>query len=94
MGWALINPGRRKRGEALRDAGKDAVTLLGTGVLLMFIAAPIEGFFSFNPTIPSSVKVAVIVVELVFWGLFWTGFGRDQEQLPVTEPAQLSSAKT
>ncbi len=79
MGWALINPGRRKRGEALREAGKDALVLLCTAVVMMFIAAPIEGFFSFNPAIPSFVKVIVIGVELVFWGLFWTGYGKEKE---------------
>ncbi len=80
MGWALINPGRKRRGEALLDAGKDAITLLATSVCMMFIAAPIEGFFSFNPNIPSWVKVVVIVVELIVWGLFWTGFGKSPEE--------------
>jgi uncharacterized membrane protein SpoIIM required for sporulation len=79
MGWALINPGRRKRGEALKDAGKDAIVLLCTGVVLMFIAAPIEGFFSFNPAVPSIVKVVVIVVELLFWGFFWSGFAKEKQ---------------
>lgn len=81
MGWALINPGRRTRGEALREAGKDAVVLLATSVCLMFIAAPIEGFFSFNPDVPSAYKVAVILGELVVWGLFWTGFGKSSEEM-------------
>lgn len=79
LGWALINPGRLRRGEALREAGKDAMVLLFTAVTMMFIAAPIEGFFSFNPAVPSFVKVIVIGVELVFWGLFWTGYGKDKE---------------
>ena len=86
MGWALINPGRRKRGEALRIAGKDAIVLLTTGVILMFIAAPIEGFFSFNPHIQQPVKGVVAVIELIFWGVFWTGYARGRE--PVTAPAQ------
>lgn len=81
MGWALINPGRRKRGVALRDAGKDALVLLCTAVVLMFIAAPIEGFFSFNPSVPSFVKVIVIVIEVIFWGFFWTGFGKDKVEI-------------
>lgn len=86
MGWALINPGRRKRGEALKDAGKDAIVLLCTGVVLMFIAAPIEGFFSFNPNVPSVAKVIVVAVELLFWGFFWTGFAK--EKLPDAEPSE------
>ena len=82
MGWALINPGRRRRGEALKDAGRDAITLLCVGVVLMFIAAPIEGFFSFNPNVPSAAKVAVIVVEIIFWSFFWVGFGKSPEERP------------
>jgi uncharacterized membrane protein SpoIIM required for sporulation len=87
MGWALINPGRRKRGEALRAAGKDALVLLCVGVVLMFIAAPIEGFFSFNPRVPSFVKVIVIAIELVFWISFWIGYGRTSEE--TYRPAEL-----
>ncbi len=79
MGWALINPGRRKRGQALKEAGKDAIVLLCTAVVLMFIAAPIEGFFSFNPSVPSSVKVGVIIIEVIFWGFFWTGYRRSDD---------------
>jgi uncharacterized membrane protein SpoIIM required for sporulation len=87
MGWALINPGRRKRGDALKAAGKDAIVLLATSVILMFIAAPIEGFFSFNPNVPSFVKVIAIGVELVFWGAFWSSFGKQSEELPIFEVA-------
>lgn len=79
LGWALISPGRKKRGDALREAGKDAIVLMLTSVALMFIAAPIEAFFSFNPTIPMPVKVAVIVIEVVAWAFFWTGYGRTTE---------------
>lgn len=86
MGWALINPGRRKRGEALKEAGKDAIVLLCTAVVLMFIAAPIEGFFSFNPAVPSFVKVAVIAVEIAFWSFFWTGFGRERNVEAFPQP--------
>jgi uncharacterized membrane protein SpoIIM required for sporulation len=82
MGWALINPGRRKRGEALREAGKKAIVLLTTGVILMFIAAPIEGFFSFNPNVPDAVKIGVAAAELIFWGVFWTGFGKATQPEP------------
>jgi len=40
LGWALINPGRRRRGEALAEAGKDAIVLIATSIVMMFIAAP------------------------------------------------------
>jgi uncharacterized membrane protein SpoIIM required for sporulation len=79
LGWALINPGRRSRGDALKAVGKDAVVLLAVSVVLMFIAAPIEGFFSFNPAVPGGVKVLVAAVEVVAWVAFWGFFGRDPE---------------
>lgn len=78
LAWALILPGRKKRGVALRDAGRDAIILLTTGTLLMFVAAPIEGFFSFNPRVPDWAKVTVAVVSLAAWLAFWNGFGKDE----------------
>ncbi len=75
-GYALINPGRRKRSESLKAVGKDMITLVATSIVLMFIAAPIEGFFSFNPNVPTAVKLAFVAVEIVAWGAFWTFFGR------------------
>ena len=78
LGYALINPGRRRRGDALKEVGPDAVTLLATSVALMFVAAPIEGFFSFNPLVPQWVKVVVGSVSLVAWLTFWSQFGRSE----------------
>jgi len=77
MGYALINPGRRTRAEALREVGRDAVTLLLTSVVLMFIAAPIEGFFSFNPHVPGYAKLIFGGVSICAWLLFWSGYGKD-----------------
>ncbi len=82
LAYALINPGRRKRSAALRAVGKDAIVLLATSVMLMFIAAPIEGFFSFQPTVPQEVKAIVAVVSVCAWGAFWWGFGREANPAP------------
>lgn len=78
MAWALIHPGRRRRGEALKEAGRDAIILLTTGVVLMFIAAPIEGFFSFNPAVPDAVKILAAVASLTAWMFFWSGYGKEE----------------
>jgi uncharacterized membrane protein SpoIIM required for sporulation len=77
LGYALINPGRRKRGDALRAVGRDAMVLLVTSVVLMFIAAPIEGFFSFNPYVPGYAKLIFAGVSFVAWMFFWSSFGKD-----------------
>lgn len=85
LGWALINPGRRSRAAALREVGRDAIVLLATSVVLMFIAAPIEGFFSFNPHVPGWLKVVVGTVSLAAWLAFWSRFGlTDAERAPTS----------
>jgi uncharacterized membrane protein SpoIIM required for sporulation len=86
LGWALICPGRRRRGEALAHAGKDALVVLVTAILMMYIAAPIEGFFSFNPSIPNAYKAGFAILSALAWGAFWVGFGRKGENgSPTTE---------
>ena len=82
LGYAIINPGRRKRADALRAVGRDAIVLLSTSVILMFIAAPIEGFFSFQPSIPQWFKASVALLEVIGWAMFWTFFGRQANPDP------------
>jgi uncharacterized membrane protein SpoIIM required for sporulation len=79
MGAALIRPGRKTRAEALREAGKDALTLLTIAICLMFIAAPIEGFFSFNPNVPMWLKAVFAASSAVAWAFFWLGYGREDQ---------------
>ncbi len=85
LGWALIDPGRRSRADSLRAAGPDAGVLLLVGVVLTFMAAPIEGFFSFNPHVPHAARVVVIVATLLGWLAFWNGFGRTPQEKGVVE---------
>lgn len=80
MGWALINPGRKRRGEALLDAGKDAIVLLCIGVVQTLMAAPIEGFLSFNPDVPMFVKVGFAIITFAGWILFWRGYGHSDAE--------------
>jgi uncharacterized membrane protein SpoIIM required for sporulation len=77
LGWTMINPGRRSRARALQEIGKDVTVLLVTSLVLMFIAAPIEGFFSFDARVPFAAKIAVGVIEVIAWGAFWTLVGRE-----------------
>lgn len=85
IGWALIAPGRRKRGAALKQAGKDAIVVLSTAAVLMFIAAPIEGFFSFNPRVPDWVKILFALGAATAWFFFWTGYAQTPETKRTSE---------
>lgn len=76
FGWAILVPGIYSRAESLRRSAKDGVTMIVTGVFLCFIAAPIEGFFSFSPKIPQELKFAFACVSLLVWVYFWSFFGK------------------
>lgn len=76
MGWALISPGRRSRGASLRESGRDAFILMVSSIAMMFIAAPFEAFFSFNPNVPPPLKAAVAVVVFTGWIAYWSLYGR------------------
>jgi uncharacterized membrane protein SpoIIM required for sporulation len=80
FGWAIFCPGVYSRGESLRRCGSDGLILIVTGVLLCFIAAPIEGFFSFNPKIPQFLKVVFAVISLAMWVGFWSFYGKEKDQ--------------
>lgn len=80
LGWALIAPGRRSRGESLREAGKDAFVLLVMSIIMMFMAAPVEGYFSFNPRVPTIAKAIFAAVAFSAWLLYWSGYARSSEE--------------
>lgn len=71
LGWAVVDPGRRRRGEALAAEARPAVELvLGTAVWLV-VAGVVEGFVT-----PAGLGVgpAVFVgvgLAGVFWALVW-----------------------
>jgi uncharacterized membrane protein SpoIIM required for sporulation len=74
MGWALIDPGNRTRGEALRTEARAAVELiLGTAPWLV-LAGLVEGFVT-----PAGTGLTVVValgtsLGAIFWGLvLWRG---------------------
>ncbi len=79
LGAALWMPGRRSRAEALIERGKTALSLLGGTVLMLVLAAVIEGFYS--PTaLPAAAKfwfggVTAVLLALYF-GLAGTGVYR------------------
>ncbi len=58
LGDALVHPGQRRRLEALRVRGLEAVQLAGGAAAMLVIAALIEAFWSPSP-IPATVKYSV-----------------------------------
>lgn len=78
LGVGLLHPGRRRRVEALKEAGRRGTPLLMGAALLTFIAAAFEGFWSANEAVPWQAKVAL---GLSFWmllALYFLFAGRDR----------------
>jgi len=91
LGRAAIMPGRRRRGDALAIAGVDAFYLLVFGLVMIGLAAPIEGFVSFNPSVPAWLKVALgAATFLGWWGLVLRYGGSPK---PSNAPAKIASDK-
>lgn len=71
MGWAMVDPGRRRRGDALAAEARRSVELvLGTAVWLV-LAGVVEGFVT-----PAGLGVAPAVsvgvaLGALFWALVW-----------------------
>ena len=74
IGWAIVDPGYRRRGEALRIETRAAVEMvLGTAPCLV-VAGLVEGFVT-----PAGFALPIVVtigltLGIVYWGLvFWRG---------------------
>lgn len=66
LGWAIIAPGDRRRGEALAEAGRKAVVIV-MGLIAAFVTAgAIEGFVT-GSGLPTAVRVGIgVAVEGAF----------------------------
>jgi uncharacterized membrane protein SpoIIM required for sporulation len=68
LGLALLAPGRRRRGDALRRAARHAIPLVLGAATLFVLAAGVEAFWSPLDAPPARVKYAVgIALWLVLW---------------------------
>jgi uncharacterized membrane protein SpoIIM required for sporulation len=79
IGWAIIDPGSRPRGVALREESRAAAEmLLGTAAWLV-VAGLVEGFVTPSGQALGTVLVIGIGLAVLFWGgIFWLGRpGRD-----------------
>lgn len=66
LGWALLAPGRLRRGEALRQAASKAVQLVAGVILFLLLAAFIEAFWSSTTVATPQVKY---IVGACLWAL-------------------------
>src|SRR5439155_8724245 len=83
LGWTVIAPGDRPRGEALAEEGRRSVVIV-LGLMLCFITAGlIEGFVT-PSGLPVAVRVGIgVLVELAF--IFWiVTRGRDAVERGLT----------
>jgi uncharacterized membrane protein SpoIIM required for sporulation len=68
IGWALINPGTRRRGAALRAEARPAIEIAAGTVPFLVICGLAEGFLT-GPGLPVAVQATIGVVLA---GTFWT----------------------
>ena len=75
LGSSLLTPGRRTRADALRERGRAFLTLLAGAVLMLVVAALIEGFYS-PSALPDEAKFvfggATAVLMVLYFGLAGT----------------------
>jgi uncharacterized membrane protein SpoIIM required for sporulation len=64
LGWALIAPQRFSRMQALKNAAKHSVVLLYGIILMFFLAAFVEAFWSPLPNIAPIIKY---IVGIILW---------------------------
>jgi uncharacterized membrane protein SpoIIM required for sporulation len=74
LGWALVDPGRRPRRDALVDEARAAVAIaVGTAPWLV-VAGLAEGFVSPSGASPVLVTVVGVGLGALYWGLvLWRG---------------------
>lgn len=61
MGWALIDPGERSRGRALREEAAEAVVVV-IGVIPAFIVAALIEAFITGTAVPDVVEIGIGIV--------------------------------
>jgi uncharacterized membrane protein SpoIIM required for sporulation len=79
LGWAILQPGLLKRGDALMLAGRKAVKLIIACVPILIVAGLIEGFISPNENIPWPVKWSVGIVTGILLYSYLLLAGRSQK---------------
>lgn len=82
VGWAIIQPGLLKRGDALMLAARKAVRLVIGCVPILIVAGLIEGFISPNENIPWPVKWSLGILTGVLLYSYLLLAGRSHKDDP------------
>ncbi|MGI9608762.1 MAG: stage II sporulation protein M, partial [Acidimicrobiia bacterium] len=74
MGWALVDPGRRRRREALTEEARKAVLIVLGTIPVFIVAGLIEAFVSRSGFSATPMVIVGLLVGGAYWGLvFWRG---------------------
>ena len=66
LGWSLVDPGDRRRREALAESGRRAIVLILGTVVTLAVAGTIEGFVT-GSALPTAARVGIgVAVEVAF----------------------------
>lgn len=92
LGWTLIDPGDRPRGEALAAEGRRSVAIVIGLVAAFVLAGLVEGFVTGSP-LPTWARVGIgVAVEVVFVG-YVLRLGPRAAAVPVADPAAAAGAR-
>jgi len=75
LGWALIDPGDRTRGEALAAEGRRSVTLVAGLILTFVVAGLIEGFVA-GSALSTPVRVTIGAIAEALFLMYVVVLGR------------------
>lgn len=66
LGWTIIDPGRRRRGQALAEEGRAAVSVAIGLVLVLLVSGAIEAFVTPSP-LPTAARIGIgVIAEAAF----------------------------
>jgi uncharacterized membrane protein SpoIIM required for sporulation len=72
LGWTMVDPGPRRRADALAEEGRATVVIALGLVVVLAVSGVIEAFVT-PSGLPTAARVGIgIVAELVFLGYVWT----------------------
>jgi uncharacterized membrane protein SpoIIM required for sporulation len=78
LGWALIAPGRRTRGEALRHAARPCTGLITGVFFLLLLAAFVEAYWSSSASLAPAIKYSVGALLWLAVGCYFVLAGKSR----------------